>query len=97
MLNALGDILKYKQKKSPLMRGVVSALAVKAANDFLRAQYGSQMATLAQAAYARGDTLSIACLSSVAAQEIKLKEAELIDAVNLSTGGQIIKKIKYLS
>lgn len=79
------------------MRGVMSALVVKAADDFLAKNFGAEIASMAKAAYIRDETLTIACLSTVAAQAIKIQEAELIAAINLSTGAQTVKKIKYLS
>lgn len=97
MMKSLGDILKSKGRQSPFMRGVLSAGAVDVANIFIESQWGEEGKKLAKAVYIKEGNLVIACLSSVMAQEMKFKEADLIAKINAQFGKNMVKKVRYLS
>ncbi len=72
-------------------------MTVEAANEILVDMFTEKIKEFATAAYVKNHVLHIACLSSVAAQELKLREHEIIDATNKKMKFNAIKKIKYLS
>jgi len=96
-MKSLADILKNKQRLSPMMRGVLAAQVVEYANDFIALKWGENGTRSSKAVYIKNGTIFIACLSSVIAQEIRLHEAELLKAVNQKSGENNLKKIRYLS
>lgn len=96
-MQSLFSILRNKSTSSPLLRGVNASLAVEAANEILVNKFGPTIGEHASAAYVKNDVLSVACLNSTAAQEIKLQEADIIALINDKLGFNAIKKIKYLS
>lgn len=97
MMKSLADILKYKGRSSPFIKGVLSAALVDNANIFIEKNWGDGGKKLAQAIYVKEGVLVIACLSSIMAQEIKLKERELLSHLNQNYSDIPIKKIRYLS
>lgn len=95
--NSLGNILGNRHTQSPLIKGVTAAMVMEEANKQLAIIFGAGIAEYASAAYLRHTTLCIACLSTTAAQEIRLHEAEFIAAINQKMTGIKITKIRYLS
>jgi hypothetical protein len=96
-MKSLGEILKDKGRKSPFMQGVLSAGAIDMVNIFIEEMWGENGKKLAKAMYIKNGILVIACLSSIMAQELRMREADLINKVNSKCGGSMIKKIRYLS
>ncbi|OGH70347.1 MAG: hypothetical protein A2754_00250 [Candidatus Magasanikbacteria bacterium RIFCSPHIGHO2_01_FULL_47_8] len=96
-MKSLASILGNKSLASPLLRGVSAALTIEAANEFLATLFGAAIKDHASAAYIKSGVLSIACLGSTVAQEIKLREKQIIQKINEKMGFTAVKKIKYLS
>jgi hypothetical protein len=71
-------------------------MIVEIANKALVEILGKGITDTAQAVFLRQETLTIACLSSTAAQEIKLHEAELLEKIQKETISQLVKKVRYL-
>jgi predicted nucleic acid-binding Zn ribbon protein len=94
-MKSLGEIFKQKNKKTPLMRGVLAAGAVELVNIFIQ-QNIAEGSKLARAIYLKNSTLVIACLSSLMAQEIKLREKEIIKQINEKCGQGTVLKIRYV-
>ena len=97
MLNLLGDILKNKNFNSPILRGVRAAQVIAEAEKILVAKFGEEIRASASPAYYKNQTLAIACLSSTAANEIKLYERSILEELNKAVPGALIVKIRYLS
>jgi len=96
MLN-LGEILKKRTTQSPMWKGVTAALVVEEANLVISEIFGEQIREFAQAVYLKNDTLSIACLSSVVGQELKLNEKQIIFKLTSKFGQGVVKELKYLA
>ena len=96
MLQSLSKILKQKSSANPMLRGVNAAMVVEAANKALVDIFGKGISDAAQAVFLRQETLTIACLSSTAAQEIRFHEIELVDRVHKETVTKVVKKVRYL-
>lgn len=97
-MQSLFSILQNnKPSSSPLLQAVSASLAVEIANEILINKFGQTIAEYASATYVKNGVLTIACLSSTAAQEIKLQEANLVTLINKKMGFTAVKKIKYLS
>ena len=79
------------------MRGVRASQIVSAAEKILIGRFGEGIKTAAAPAYFKNQTLTIACLSSTAAGEIKLYENLIIEEINKAVPGGHVLKIRYLS
>lgn len=95
-MQGLGDILQSKVRNSPLWRGVEANLVVDSANAVIAEIFGSEIAKYTKAVYVKKGVLTLACLSSVAAQEIRLHESEIIGKINQKVRAGSVEKIKYL-
>ena len=96
-MRSIANILKNQSSASPLVRGVTAAMTVEAANEVLGMMFGVSIKNHAAAMYLKNGALSVACLSSTVAQEIKLREREVLNKVNEMVGVDAAKKIIYLS
>ena len=97
MMKSLADILKYKSRSSPFIKGVLSSALVDSANIFIEENWGEEGKKLAQAIYVKNGILVIACLSSIMAQEMRMKQGALLNKLNEKYSGIEVKKIRYLS
>lgn len=97
MLQSLSNILQNHQTKSPLVRGVQAAMAVEKANQIIRDFWGEAGERYARALYVKNRILTIACLSSSMAQEIKLREKEIINKLNEFQGTKTVEKVRCLA
>ncbi len=96
MFKNFGSLLHQRVNRSPVLKGAAAALTVEAGNAQLQEIFGKDIAEYAQVAYLKDGTLTIGCLSSTIAQEIKLQESSLITAINKRLGASLVKKLRYL-
>lgn len=96
-MNSFGDILKFKGLNSPIVKGVRATQIIAATEAILVKTFGESIKEQAAPAYFKNNTVSIACLSSTAAGEIKLYEKQLIKEINAAVYGADVRKFRYLS
>lgn len=96
-MDLLGNILNRASNQSPLVKGVRAALLIDKADDFLKQKWGAQAEKHARALYVKNRILTIACLSSIMAQEIRMQEKQLLAWLNAGGGGVAVEKVRYLS
>lgn len=96
-MKSIFDILSGKAPSSAFGRGVEAARVVEAANSILESLFGKEIKDCAQAIYFKNGTITVACLSSVAAQEIKICEEKIIFDLNAKFHKNIVNKINYSS
>jgi predicted nucleic acid-binding Zn ribbon protein len=97
MMKSLGELLRKHNISSPVMKGVNAARVVEEAQKILTTEFGPEILNYAAPAYYKNKVLTIACLSSSAAQEIKLREKSLLLSLNKALGGLSVEKVHYLS
>lgn len=96
-MESLGKILGNKNLNTPLIKGLRASEVIAAAESILVKFFGDPIKTHASPAYYKNHTLTIACLSSTVAQEIRLHENALIAAINEKVPNVEVSKIRYLS
>jgi|GEM_PF-5903039 hypothetical protein len=97
MMNSFGDILSKNSFNSPVMKTVQATVVVEVGNEALVHFFGKPILEYAQIGYIKNNTLAIACLSSMAAQEIRMKEKEILAFIKAKVPAVKIDKIRYLS
>mgnify|MGYP001591167779 CR=1 FL=1 len=99
MMKSLGEILnkQMKQSSNAGWKHVEATVVVEKTNDVLVELFGAESRRFAQAVYFKDRTISITCLSSVMAQEIRLNEKKILPTINNKLGGQTVEKIRYLA
>lgn len=95
-MQSLRNILKTSPAVSPFARGVSAANFIEVANKILVELFGEGITEHATAAYIKDKVLAIACLSPVAAQEIKIRESELKQALIKQLGPTAFDRITYI-
>lgn len=78
-------------------RRITASLIVETANKVLAETIGPNSKRFAQAVYFKDRAISITCLSSVMAQEVKLNEKKILSALNQKLGAPTVEKIRYLA
>lgn len=96
-MQSLKSLFGQAPKASHFMRQVNTAMALEAVNNYLTEKWGATMLDKARAIHIRNGILTIACLSSVAAQEIRMNEQVVIRVANGKDPNLQVKKVKYLS
>ncbi len=98
-MQSLGQILnkQMKQSSNAGWKHVEATMVVEKTNDVLQELFGVASKRFAQAVYFKERTITITCLSSVMAQEIKLNEKQLIEKVNSKLGSIEIGRVRYIA
>ncbi|HSR88976.1 MAG TPA: DciA family protein [Candidatus Udaeobacter sp.] len=97
MMKSLGEILKKQMKQTTGWKQLEASVIVEKANETLQEIFGLESKKFAQAIYFKDRTISITCLSSVMAQEIRLNEKNFLSVLNTKLGAQTVEKIRYLA
>jgi predicted nucleic acid-binding Zn ribbon protein len=96
-LSSLSDSLKQRmQDASPLMRGVVAASAIEVATTVIAEMLPAGLVEHVKPLYVKNRTLTVTCASSVAAQEIRLRQAEIVEQINTRLGVSEVDRVRYL-
>ncbi len=95
-LKSLFNILDKQAVKSNLLKGALKALTVEEADSVLQKIFGEEIKQFAHAAFIKDRILSIACRGSAAAQEIKMRQDEIIKTINQNTGETSVERIKII-
>ncbi len=97
MMKSLGSLLSSHAISTPFMKGAVAAQAVEASQKILVEIFGPEILNAVSPAYVKKGFLYIACLSSTAAQELKLNESAILVALHKTVPGASIKGLKCIS
>ncbi len=92
----LGNILsKNLSARSGLKKQILAVLVCEEFDKIVQHQWGAKMDSKIKALFLKDNMLTIASLSSIASQEIKLHEREILDQINQKFGTKI-ERIRYL-
>jgi len=80
-----------------MWKGVDASLVVEYANSVLQEIFGKGILNAVNVVYFKNDAITIAALSSVATQEIRLQETIILEKINKRFGKNKVEKIKYLA
>ena len=87
---------KNLQNKGGLSKQITASLICEEFDKIVVAKWGSVAKDKIKAMYFKDNILTIATLSSVFAQEVKLHEKEILDLLNKKFGLSDVTKIRYL-
>ncbi len=97
MFQPIGNLLGKSIKKSGASRQIEAAIVVEEATNILSKIIGKEAANRVRIMHLKDKALTIACLSSVLSQEIKLHQQELVNKLNKKFGREIVEKIRFLT
>ena len=91
----IGKVIKKSFGKSAVGRQIELARALNEFNKLIGEIWGTEMLERAKGAYIKDNILTVACLSSAAAQEIKLREKEILEKINKDFGEEALVAIRF--
>ncbi len=94
---SISKVIAKKFGRSPLAKSVTAALVCDEFNRLILDKWGKKIKDTARAMYLKDKTLTVACLSSVVAQEIKMKETELLNELKAKFGDGVVEKLRLLT
>jgi len=93
-LISLGNLIKKTTGKSVLARQVDVAMVLEKFGHLVKEIWGEEMTERIQGISINNGVLNIACLSSSAAQEVKLREQEILDKINEGKERPIVERVR---
>ncbi len=96
MMFDLRSLLQKSIERAGINKQVEAHQVVRAFNELSPKILGDKLKDGVMAINVRDKILSVACLSSIMAQELRFKEKEIIDALNEKFEKEVVKKIKYV-
>ena len=82
------------KKSGEMRRGVEAAVVIEAGGAAIHLTFGPDVAGHCRAASFKDGVLKVACDRSVYAETLRLREQELIDAVNKRLGSDTVSRIR---
>ena len=92
---SLKKVLTQKYRHSPLMKGVTAALVCEEFSASIKRRWGEEVARHCQPKYLQDKILTIQCSSTVLAQEVRLREEEIIQEINEKFGSQTVRSLRF--
>ncbi len=86
-----------KTERGQLKKQVEATQILEYASDVLVEMLGKEQAYHAKPLFLKNRTLTISCAASTVAQEIRDKQAEIVDKINEKMGKKEVDSIRYLA
>src|SRR3989339_714003 len=96
MLHDLANLMKERFGRSVIGRQVTAALLVEFVHEKIKEFWGKATLSQAHALSVKNGMLKIICTNAIIAQELKLKQSELIRAVENNFGSGAVKRVKIV-
>ena len=94
----IGDALHDRMSKRGATKRQLEATEVlEQASAALNELLGRELAYHAKPLFLKNRTLTITCASSAVAQEIRLRQTEIVDKINEKLGKKEVDRIRYLA
>lgn len=94
---SIDKIINKRFAKSPLKKEVTAALVCEEFDKLMLSVMGEKIENMARTMYLKDKVLSVACLSPVVAQELKMREGELIEKINGKMEDELVERLRLLT
>lgn len=95
---SISDSLKQTLgKHTSLRKQVEASQVVEYATQVFTELFPAELATHAKPLFLKNRTLTVTCSSAVLAQEIRLRQQEIVENINKKLGKQEVDRIRYLA
>jgi len=92
----VGAILPKSIKRAGISRQLEASMICEQADKEIKRIFGEKIGSQSKALYYKDNTLTLAVLSSVLAQEIRFREVEIRRVLNDRFGEGAVERIRYL-
>ena len=96
MFQRISSLLQKKFANHALRSQVEAARVIELAKEQLQTHFGADILTMCQPLSVRDGVLSVAVMTSVVAQEIRLREKEILEGINKQVGQPAVTKIQFI-
>lgn len=94
---AVSEIINKKFGRSNFSKNVTAALVCEGFDKILIEMWSEKMENLAKAMYLKEKVLFVACLAPTVAQEIKMREREIIRRMEIKFGVEVVRGIRLIT
>ncbi len=94
--SSLGNLIKKTTGRSAMARQVDVAMALEKFENLVKEIWGAEMMERIRGVSIKNGVLNVACLSSSAAQEVKLREKEILNKINEGRERPIAERIRII-
>lgn len=84
-------------KRSGIKDTVDASLVLEAAQKIFEEMFGADIAKTMKPLYVKRGVLTVSCISSVAAQELKMREREIVKKLNARGGGEHVERLRFFA
>lgn len=91
----IGSLLGDKLRSAPWARQVQTGLVIKFAEELIQGMWGQAMEKQVKVVSLKRKTLLIRCANSIVAQEIKLYDARIMNAI-INKFGKVVDKLQVI-
>lgn len=96
MLNPIGDFLDRAVKRQGIAKQVEASQVMKEFEAIVVRQFGRKILNQVQAKSLKNQVLSVAVLSSVVANELRINEKEILNKINDKYKKTLVEKLRFL-
>lgn len=96
-MDQFAKVLQSRFKKSAMAKSIQAALVVEFFQKVVKELWGKQVEEQVQALHLKRQVLTIACINSIVAQEVKFKQAEIISKINQEFGKDTALSLKIMT
>jgi hypothetical protein len=93
----ISNILSNKFSGSLMSKKISAALVCDEFNKIILIMWGKKIENQAQAMYLKDRILTVACLSPIIGQELKLREGELMARLRENFGSGAVERLRVLT
>lgn len=93
----LKDDLAKRVQKAGISEEAEAAMVLERVITVLKRLFGDDADKNMKPLYVKRGVLTVSCLSSVAAQELKLREREIVQEVNDHFGKQVVDRVRFFA
>src|SRR3989338_9937430 len=91
------ELQKIFSKNKPLQKQLEASFVIETAVQIFEELFGMESKKFVKPLFLKNRTLTISCTNSVFAQEIRLRQNEILEKINLKLGDKEVDRIRYLS
>lgn len=95
-MDHIKNLLSRRIRQSAIGKQVDQAMIIESFSQIVEQKFGNSISRRLKPVYLKNKDIYIACVSSVIKQEIVLRKAELLAALNQKFGPQAILGIKFI-
>jgi predicted nucleic acid-binding Zn ribbon protein len=92
----LKDLLQRSLNKAGIAQGVAAAIVCDDFSEVIKETFGAAWQKNCRPLYVKNKTITVACLNNIVAQEVKLRERQILAALAAKGKGEAVERIRFI-